>query len=399
MDLKLLPRITAAADVIYNPVRTNLLLQAEALDREARYWEEADVAEPLGSGLRRVQYTGGLPMLVSQAKRAEELFYGRTIPDSETEAIVSRLWQDTTNIVLVGMPGSGKTTVGKALALLSGKPFVDLDGEIVRKAGKPIPEIFAQEGEGTFRAVENEVLEEVCAKSGQIIATGGGAVLWPENRAAMRRTGRVYFLRRDLSRLPIDGRPLSQAGKLEEMFRLRGPLYEQSADQSVRNDSSPEETAAAIWNDYRAHAGGISMKILVINGPNMNMLGIRQPEIYGSATYEDLKAMIREEANRLGVEVSFFQSNHEGALVDAIQQAYFNKVDGIIINPAAYTHTSVALLDAVKAVGIPTVEVHVSDPDTREEFRHVSYIRAACVGTVRGHGLPGYLEALRILVE
>ncbi len=141
------------------------------------------------------------------------------------------------------------------------------------------------------------------------------------------------------------------------------------------------------------------MKILVINGPNMNMLGIRQPEIYGSATYEDLKAMIQEEADRLGVEVRFFQSNHEGALVDAIQQAYFEKVDGIIINPAAYTHTSVALLDAVKAVGIPTVEVHVSDPDSREEFRHVSYIRPACVGTVRGRGLPGYLEALRMLAE
>ena len=131
----------------------------------------------------------------------------------------------------------------------------------------------------------------------------------------------------------------------------------------------------------------------------MNMLGIRQPEIYGSATYEDLKAMIQEEADRLGVEVRFFQSNHEGALVDAIQQAYFEKVDGIIINPAAYTHTSVALLDAVKAVGIPTVEVRVSDPDSREEFRHVSYIRPACVGTVRGRGLPGYLEALRILAE
>ena len=141
------------------------------------------------------------------------------------------------------------------------------------------------------------------------------------------------------------------------------------------------------------------MKILVINGPNMNMLGIRQPEIYGSATYEDLKAMIQEEADRLVVEVRFFQSNHEGALVDAIQQAYFEKVDGIVINPAAYTHTSVALLDAVKAVGIPTVEVHVSDPDSREEFRHVSYIRPACVGTVRGRGLPGYLEALRMLAE
>ena len=141
------------------------------------------------------------------------------------------------------------------------------------------------------------------------------------------------------------------------------------------------------------------MHILVINGPNMNMLGIRQPEIYGRATYADLQNMIREEADNLGVQVSFFQSNHEGALVDAIQQAYFDKVDGIIINPAAYTHTSVALLDAVKAVGIPTVEVHVSDPDSREEFRHVSYIRAACVATIRGHGLPGYLEALHLLCQ
>ena len=141
------------------------------------------------------------------------------------------------------------------------------------------------------------------------------------------------------------------------------------------------------------------MKILVINGPNMNMLGIRQPEIYGHSTYEDLKSMIADEAERLGAEVSFFPSNHEGALVDAIQQAYFDHVDGIVINPAAYTHTSVALLDAVKAVGIPTVEVHVSDPDSREDFRHVSYIRAACIATIRGHGLPGYLEALRLLCE
>ena len=139
------------------------------------------------------------------------------------------------------------------------------------------------------------------------------------------------------------------------------------------------------------------MKILVLNGPNLNMLGIRQPEIYGKTSYQDLIAMIRAEADRLGVEVSFFQSNHEGALVDAIQQAYFDQVDGIIINPGAYTHTSVALLDAVKSVMIPTVEVHISDPDTREEFRHTSYIRLACVATVKGHGIPGYLEALHLL--
>ena len=131
----------------------------------------------------------------------------------------------------------------------------------------------------------------------------------------------------------------------------------------------------------------------------MNMLGIRQPEIYGKATYQGLCEMLQAEANRLGVEISFFQSNHEGALVDAIQQAYFDKVDGIIINPAAYTHTSVALLDAVKAVGIPTVEVHISDVSKREDFRQVSYIRAACVKTIAGHGLQGYLEAMEALTE
>ena len=141
------------------------------------------------------------------------------------------------------------------------------------------------------------------------------------------------------------------------------------------------------------------MKILVLNGPNLNMLGIREPAIYGSGTYADLQALIRTHAAERQVDVSFFQSNHEGALVDAIQQAYFDRVDGMIINPAAYTHTSVALFDAVKAVGIPTVEVHVSDPDSREDFRHVSYIRAACIATIRGHGLPGYLEALHLLCE
>ena len=140
------------------------------------------------------------------------------------------------------------------------------------------------------------------------------------------------------------------------------------------------------------------MKLLFLNGPNLNMLGIREPDIYGKQTYADLENYIRSFCGELGIECEIFQSNHEGALVDAIQSAC-GRMDGIVMNPAAYTHTSVALLDAVKAVGIPTVEVHVSDPDSREEFRHVSYIREACVGTVRGHGLPGYLEALRMLVR
>ena len=138
------------------------------------------------------------------------------------------------------------------------------------------------------------------------------------------------------------------------------------------------------------------MKILVLNGPNLNMLGIREPDIYGKATYNDLVSLIHAEAEQLGVEVECKQSNHEGELVDWIQQAYGN-TDGIVINPGAYTHTSVALLDAVKSVGIPTVEVHISDPDTREEFRKVSYIRAACVDTIKGLGFEGYLKAMRLL--
>lgn len=141
------------------------------------------------------------------------------------------------------------------------------------------------------------------------------------------------------------------------------------------------------------------MKLLILNGPNLNLLGLREPDIYGRQNYAALVRFCEDTCREADISCKVFQSNHEGALVDAIQQAYFDRVDGMIINPAAYTHTSVALLDAVKAVGIQTVEVHVSDPDSREDFRHVSYIRAACIATIRGHGLPGYLEALHLLCE
>ena len=138
------------------------------------------------------------------------------------------------------------------------------------------------------------------------------------------------------------------------------------------------------------------MKILVINGPNLNRLGIREPGLYGRETYEDLLAKIRKHAAESGTEVSFCQSNHEGDLVDAIQAAYGTQ-DGIVINPGAYTHTSVALLDALKAVGIPAVEVHITNVDEREPFRKISYIRSACCKTISGHGTDGYLEAMDFL--
>ncbi len=141
------------------------------------------------------------------------------------------------------------------------------------------------------------------------------------------------------------------------------------------------------------------MKILVINGPNLNMLGIREPDIYGKQTYDTLLQQITDHAADRGVDVSFFQSNYEGAIVDAIQQAYFDKVDGIVINPAAYTHTSVAILDALKAVAIPTVEVHISDINSRDKFRRYSFIREACIAMVCGKGFAGYNEAIDLLLR
>ena len=140
------------------------------------------------------------------------------------------------------------------------------------------------------------------------------------------------------------------------------------------------------------------MKIRVINGPNLNMLGIREPAIYGSTTYADLCDLIRNHAKKTGVSVTLLQSNHEGDLVDYIQQAY-GVDDAIVINPGAYTHTSVAILDAAKAVGLPVVEVHISKVEDREDFRQISYIRQACVKTIMGHGIAGYTEAMDYLKE
>ena len=139
------------------------------------------------------------------------------------------------------------------------------------------------------------------------------------------------------------------------------------------------------------------LKLLVINGPNLNFLGIREPEIYGKSTYQDLCNLILSKADELNFDLEIYQSNHEGKIVDKIQEAYFNQVQGIIINPAAYTHTSVAILDALKSVNIPCIEVHISDINSREEFRKHSYISLAAIKQIKGHGFNGYLEAIEYL--
>lgn len=141
------------------------------------------------------------------------------------------------------------------------------------------------------------------------------------------------------------------------------------------------------------------MKLYIVNGPNLNMLGIREPDIYGRHTYEDLVNELTAYCAERGVEPIFVQSNHEGELVTAIQNAYFEEADGIVINPAAYTHTSVALLDALKAIALPAVEVHLSDVSAREDFRQISYVREACIATISGKGFDGYKEAIDLLLQ
>ena len=217
VSLESFPALEGVLDVVYNPLRTALLLQAEE------------------RGLPR---SCGLPMLVAQAKRAAELFTGRNIDDSRTEAVLHGLRGQLTNIVLIGMPGCGKTTVGRALAGKLGRTFVDLDEEIVRRAGMPIPEIFAREGEAGFRERESALVREFGERTGLVVSTGGGVVTRRENYIPLKQNGLLLHLRRDPAALPTDGRPLSQATAPEELWRRRAPLYAAFADGEIDNNGT-----------------------------------------------------------------------------------------------------------------------------------------------------------------
>lgn len=225
VDLKQFPTLEGVLDVVYNPARTKLIMDAEEL------------------GITAVN---GLWMLVSQAKESAEWFTSSTIDNQVIEKIHSNLRRQAENIVLVGMPGCGKSTVGKALSKLCGKRLVDADSEIALYAGMSIPEIFSSKGEIGFRAMETEVLKNLGKESGLIIATGGGCVTRAENYHHLHQNGTIYWLQRSIDLLPTDGRPLSQQNKLQDLWQIRQPLYAQFADCSIDNNGSIEETAAKI---------------------------------------------------------------------------------------------------------------------------------------------------------
>jgi len=219
------PKLEGVLDLIYNPARTALLMQAQQ---------------------RGLVTMNGLWMLVAQAKESAEWFTGTKIPDDQIALIYHHLRRQMENIVLVGMPGCGKSTVGKQLALTTGRTFVDADEVIAEDAGMSIPEIFDREGEAGFRLRETKILSKLGMRSGLVIATGGGCVTRKENYPLLHQNGRIYWLQRDIAKLPTNGRPLSQASNLEQMYRVRQPLYAAFSDAIVNNGESVDETVNAI---------------------------------------------------------------------------------------------------------------------------------------------------------
>ena len=224
-DLAQFPALEGVLDVVYNPARTQILLEAEKL------------------GLPNVN---GLKMLVAQAKESAEWFTESAIDDAVIETIYRKLRRQMENIILIGMPGCGKSTIGEKLAQSLNRPFVDADAVLEETAGESIAKIIPRDGEKAFRILESRTLQELGKGSGKIIATGGGCVTIPDNYKRLHRNGTIFWLKRNLDLLPTEGRPLSQKGKLEEMYQNRRPLYETFADFTIENSGSPEATAEKI---------------------------------------------------------------------------------------------------------------------------------------------------------
>lgn len=303
------------------------------------------------------------------------------------------------NLVLIGFMGSGKTSVGLKLSYRMRMPVEDTDKLIERREGRSINEIFADDGEEYFRQLETELLEELKVKSrGKIFSVGGGTPIRPENRALLKQLGTVIYLRVQpetvYERLKNDtSRPLLQCDdplqRIRELLVYRKEAYEACADIVIDVDEMDMESILKVIVKETG-----KMKLLVINGPNINFLGIREKSVYGTQDYQYLLDMIQKKAEDTGNSITVFQSNHEGAIIDRIQEAYFDGTEGIVINPGAYTHYSYAIRDALASIIVPKVEIHISDITQREEFRKVSVTAPVCDKQIYGQGLDGYLQAI-----
>jgi len=233
IDLRGFPQCSGVIDVIYNPLKTRLILQAEAMG---------------------IPCSGGLPMLVAQAKYASEIFTGSEIDDGRIEEILTKLYKAICNVVLIGMPGCGKTEAGKLVAKLLNREFVDIDSEIVKKAGMSIPEIFSQKGKPFFRTLEADAVEEIGKLSGKVIATGGGSVLLEKNRLNLKQNGLVFFLKRSPELLSTEGRPLSKSLEaLMEMQRIREPIYRAMCDAEIDSSGTLRQAADSLMEVFHAY--------------------------------------------------------------------------------------------------------------------------------------------------
>ncbi len=316
------------------------------------------------------------------------------------------------NIILIGFMGSGKTTLGVRLSYRLRMPVEDTDKLIERKEGKAISDIFEEKGEEYFREKETELLEEISTRRyARIISTGGGTPVRKENRALLKCCGTVVYLRIKpetvYERLKEDtSRPLltcsDPLSKIKTLLESRREAYEECADIIVDVDyADADELINKIVdkiNDLPERAalsgGNNRMKILVINGPNINFLGIREKKVYGTQDYQYLLDMLARKAEETGNEITVFQSNHEGEIIDRIQEAYFDGTDAIVINPGAYTHYSYAIRDALASITVTKVEIHISDIMKREDFRKISVTAPVCDRQIYGQGLDGYIQAV-----
>lgn len=309
-------------------------------------------------------------------------------------------------MVLIGFMGCGKTSVGVKLSYRMRMAVEDTDKLIERREGRSISEIFSDDGEEYFRQLETDLLKELTEKGGgsrKIYSVGGGTPVSAENRRLLRKLGTVVYLRVSpetvYGRLKNDtSRPLLQCGnpleRIRELMEERREAYETCADIVVDADKADMESIIKGIVE-----GTEKMKLLVINGPNINFLGIREKDVYGNQDYQYLLAMIRKKAEETGNEITVFQSNHEGAIIDRIQDAYFDGTEGIIINPGAFTHYSYAIRDALASITVPKVEIHISDITKREEFRKVSVTAPVCDRQIYGKGLEGYLMAIDFILH